>query len=171
MEAHRRPQGRSAWIRGPPRACPLEAGDMTYKSEATLDQFRGSGICEWCRQPVSRREAAHVFSRGTGQLDIRIALAGLCGAFSGGQNCHAKSHGEGYPGQDDLLLMVAKRECVRQDDIRAVVYLLRRLNQDGRRTRQNRPLAEELAELCGPARELFAVVFREMGKGHLLEAA
>lgn len=137
---------------------------MTHTDENTLNAFRGPGLCDYCNAWVPRREAAHVFSKGTGRLDIRIALAGLCGAFTGGMNCHGRQHNEGEPSQDDLLLMVSRRENVRQDDIRAVVWLLRRLRQDGRRTRHNRALADELSELPGPARELFFSVWREMGR-------
>lgn len=137
---------------------------MIYVCEQTLDLFRRGGWCDWCRAWAERREPDHVFTRGAGRLDIRIALAGLC------RDCHQRRHDGGEPSPDDLLLMVAQRERTRQDDIRDVVYLLRRLDKNGRKTLKGRRLADELAELRGPARELAFRVFREMGKANLVEA-
>lgn len=107
---------------------------MKIQNEAVLDRFRGPGICLWCRKPVTRREPDHVFTRGAGQLDISINIAGLCAPFVGGA-CHAKRHGGSLPlrakdGQDGLLERVAAREMVLAEDIVTVVHLFRRLPKD-----------------------------------------
>lgn len=106
---------------------------MRIVSEKTLAKYRGPGRCEWCCRPVSRREAAHVFARGMGsggRLDIDINLVALCGAFSGGLNCHHESHQGREPTTDDLLAVVAAREGTTQDAIRVAVRDLRRLDKD-----------------------------------------
>lgn len=83
-----------------------------------LADFRGPA-CEWCK--LSRpTDAAHLFSRGAGHLDIRANLIGLC------RECHCGSH-SGTPTKADLMAIVAAREKCLQADIQDVVWFLRRM--------------------------------------------
>ena len=93
---------------------------MTIIDEALLDKFRWAQRCDWCKGlPGGLCDPHHIFSRGTGRLDIRENLVSLC------RRCHGEVH-MGQIMRDDLLAIVAKREGTTQDAIRQKVYTLRR---------------------------------------------
>lgn len=85
-----------------------------------LLQFSGLGSCEWCGQ-YGPRHAHHLWSRGAGRLDVRINLIGLC------PWCHFDVH-NGKIARNDLLVVVANREKMLQDEIQIAIWELRRLN-------------------------------------------
>lgn len=98
---------------------------MVIKSPATCDEFRDLKWCEWCGCLLRyASECAHVFSRGTGQLDIRRNLIGLGGPWDCA--CHHNSHWGKSPTNEELLEKVAEREQTTPDAIRALIYWLRR---------------------------------------------
>ncbi len=94
-----------------------------------LDLFRGEGVCELCGRRVTRREPHHLFGRGFGgarRMDVRIGLISLCGAFSGGMDCHARVH-NGKVDRSALLEVVSRREGRSVDSIEREIFALRRL--------------------------------------------
>lgn len=99
---------------------------MKIVNDKALDFARGPGYCDWCRKLVSNRNPHHVFSKGAGQVDARFNIAAICETFSGGLNCHHLVH-TGEIDDDDILIMVAEREDVIQDDIKSLVMLIRRM--------------------------------------------
>lgn len=101
---------------------------MKIIDEATLDLFRGPGLCEVCGKLVISREPHHLYCRGIGsggRLDIRINLIALCAVFSGGDNCHARAH-RGEIKRESLLEIVARREGTTSSSIEEEVWRLRR---------------------------------------------
>ncbi len=95
---------------------------MKIVDDGLLSQFRGC-LCEWCRLRVYS-EAAHIFSRGAGQVDIRENLVALC------RFCHDENHRGHEPMRDQLLMIAAKRENTTQDKIKREVWRIRRLPKD-----------------------------------------
>lgn len=87
--------------------------------------FRGSGICEMCLERVRERDPHHIFSRGTGRLDIKVNLVSVCRVFSGGRNCHALIH-DGHIKRRQLVDIAARRERVTPESIEDCIYSLRR---------------------------------------------
>lgn len=86
-----------------------------------LREFNEKTICEWCRRSFpGGLDAAHIFSRGAGRVDIRGNLVSLC------RECHTRSHTSGVPSLWQLLEMAAKREGCSVDDIEAKIYAIRR---------------------------------------------
>ena len=95
---------------------------MIITNELLLDEFRAKVECAWCgRRTLQGCHPHHIFSRGAGRLDVRINIVNLC------WRCHFDHHNGLRPLRCDLLAVVAARENVLQPDIKAVVYLLRRL--------------------------------------------
>lgn len=142
---------------------------MRIDNEPLLRELRASPRCLWCRKTVRRIEVDHVFPRGRGsafRLDIRVNLAPLCGAFSGGEDCHQRKS-DGHIAVFDLLAMIAQRERCLQDEIEAVIYLLRRLPKDARPWQ----VAREIADWSTGSRALLARTLAECNKGFLLEVA
>ena len=122
-------------------------------------EYRGQQ-CEYCRK-TGPCEAAHVFAKGMGggkTMDIRCNLVALGHAFSCA--CHASNHAGHEPTHDDLLLVVAVRERVKQDDIIDMVHWLRRLDKSASREKIERALRE----LRGGARRLAIRELVEAGK-------
>lgn len=98
---------------------------MRIISKGTLDLFRGRAQCEFCGERLRRAsEAAHIFSRGAGRLDITVNLCALGGPWCCG--CHHKSHQGGEPTREQLLELVGRREGVTPASIELAVYALRR---------------------------------------------
>ena len=103
---------------------------MKIERPDLLREFRGPGRCELCDAMCSIREAAHIFSKGAGQLDVRINLLALGSTTNFKCDCHSRSHyGDGATRQQ-MLQIVARREMCDPDDIQAVIYLLRRLPKE-----------------------------------------
>jgi hypothetical protein len=93
---------------------------MRVIDEPLLNEFRGPGVCEWCRRRVTRREPHHVYARGMGgggRLDVRANLAALCAAFTGGDDCHDAAHA-GRITKDELIAVVARREGIQPGAVR-----------------------------------------------------
>ena len=93
-----------------------------------LAQFRGPGICEYCRRTVRNREPHHLFCRGMGgacQLDVMINLMALCATFSGGQHCHHRYHFGIIP-KRELIAIVAHREGMTPEELEAEIRRLQR---------------------------------------------
>lgn len=116
---------------------------MRILNESLLRRFRGPGVCEWCKKCVRNREAHHVFTRGSGRLDVRINIASLCAAFSGGDCCHARTHNGGTPTFDDLIGIVAAREGVKLHEIVSEVWRLRRIERDPGTILGEQPLPDD----------------------------
>ena len=99
---------------------------MQIIDEPLLDRFRCQGFCEWCRQRTRQRiEPHHYFIRrgmgGGSRLDHPYNLIGLCGP--GLNNCHNRVH-DGHILKIDLLLIVADREQVSQDQIKETLWAI-----------------------------------------------
>lgn len=82
---------------------------MIVKNELVLDEFRGVGPCEWCGISCLR-DACHIYSVGSGQLDCRWNLVAMGSFRQMACVCHRKHHDGGRPTQADLLGIAAKRE-------------------------------------------------------------
>lgn len=95
---------------------------MIIECEDTLDEFRRAAVCSWCgRKTPQGCDPDHVFTRGTGRLDVRINLASLC------RWCHTRRHCQNRdPSRDDLLSLVAEREGTTSDEIQEMIWALRR---------------------------------------------
>lgn len=122
---------------------------MRIIDESVLDRFRGPGRCDWCGKTVRSRDAAHIFSRGAGQVDHPWNITSLCTVFSGGDNCHAMSHAGHEPTRHDLMACVAAREGILQAHIEAFVWLVRSLPKWS--TVNVRALEKEAANGAGTA--------------------
>jgi hypothetical protein len=101
-------------------------------NESLLASMRGPGRCEYCHKSCKVLEAAHVFSKGAGRLDIRINLVSLGSTLGFECQCHSKSHnansGNGVrPNLKDLIQVVSEREKVMPEDIKPVIDFIRRL--------------------------------------------
>jgi hypothetical protein len=93
---------------------------MKLVNKKALSECRSRGHCEHCHRATDL-QAAHIFSKGAGQVDHPWNLSCLC-LF-----CHASSHGGNEPLHEQLMAYSAKRHDVLQDDIEGLVYLIRRL--------------------------------------------
>lgn len=136
---------------------------MVIVCESTLDQFRGPGRCEVCGKRCRIREAAHIFSRGSGQLDIPINLVS-CGRTEAFEcDCHlanhAKTNGQTVS-RERLLRIAAVREATTPQAIADVVYWLRRLNKDASAAK----IELALTDLDHEARTLARLTLQRAGK-------
>ena len=99
---------------------------MRLVDHKAMKRCRERGYCEYCAAYGDNRcsgtalHAAHIFSRGAGQVDIDGNLATL------GAACHWDSH-NGKITRDELLAIVAKRERTTPEAIEAEVWRTRRL--------------------------------------------
>ncbi len=135
---------------------------MTHTNKRLLALFRESGCCEVCGKWFPRRVPHHVRPKGRGfQLDIRINILATGTEF--GCVCHDDCQRYRIA-RCTAEALVAVREGTMQHDIRAVMDLLERLDKGGRRTMKGRFLADELADMDGPARDLALKTLSEMGK-------
>lgn len=100
---------------------------MRIENPKLLASCRVSGRCAWCGKWCKTREAAHIFSRSAGRLDIPINLAILGSTPNFACECHTRHHAGHEPTQSDLLAIVAQRENCLQSDIVSVVHLLLRV--------------------------------------------
>ncbi len=102
---------------------------MIIIDEAMIAAYRLPGNCQWCGLFCSAREAHHLWARGIGggsRLDIRINLIAL-GRTQPFPLCPC--HGEIHAGRirrEDLLLVVAQRDGLLQDEIEMEIYRLLR---------------------------------------------
>lgn len=97
---------------------------MLIVDESVLDRFRGPGRCGYCRKQVKRLEPHHHIPRGIGggsRIDHPYNLIGLCGTFSGGDDCHRRVT-DGEIDGSEILALIAAREGVLQDHIMATLY-------------------------------------------------
>ena len=92
---------------------------------------------------------------GGARLDIPINLVSLGSTQQWQCDCHRAIH-DGNILRIDLLAVVAVRENVNQDDIRAVINLLRRLDDDAPAWEIERQL-QDVWELDGPGAVLLAM--------------
>ena len=95
---------------------------MIVKDKTLLGKFRRATACEWCgrRRPC---DPHHLWPRGLGggrRLDVPANLIALC------RPCHDDAHA-GRIRRNDLVAIVARREGMRQQQIRALVERLRQL--------------------------------------------
>jgi hypothetical protein len=126
-----------------------------------LAEYRTPGRCEICGEHFSRRVPHHVRAKGRGfTADIRINLISVGPEF--GCVCHEDAQRYRLS-RCDVEAIVAVREGTMQHHIRAVMDLLERMDKSGRRTMKGRPVADELADLDGGARDLARRVLREAG--------
>jgi hypothetical protein len=99
---------------------------MNVVDEKVLDRFRGPGKCEWCGHLRKRLDAAHIFTRGAGRLDLPINLVGLC------HWCHVCHHNGATPTRAQLLVVAAIREGWPPDAMESCIHYLRdQLDKDG----------------------------------------
>src|SRR2546427_680078 len=94
---------------------------MRIVNEDLLKEIRESGPCCWCGHRDVLIDAGHIFPRGSGRVDVRINLVPIC------RLDHTAHHAGQPPEQADLLALVAAREKCFQDEIRDVIWMLRRL--------------------------------------------
>lgn len=103
---------------------------MLIISEKTLAMFRVAGRCEFCLRWCTRREPAHIFSRGTGQIDIPENLVSLGSTLGFQCTCHALNHSGHHPDRADLLDIAATRHGVAGTAIQEAVWRIRRLPKE-----------------------------------------
>jgi hypothetical protein len=103
---------------------------MIITDEVLLDEFRTPGHCELCGCKVRRREPHHIFTKGSGRLDVRLNLLAVCPIFSCGCNCHYQEHFYSRYTRLELIAIAAKREGVPTDTAEAILHTLRRLPKD-----------------------------------------
>lgn len=80
-----------------------------YRRDRKAIQSVHGNICERCGKWTTI-EPHHIFTRGAGGRDIRINLVQLC------TDCHIAAHDGGIQ-RDELLAIVARRECMSVDDV------------------------------------------------------
>lgn len=100
------------------------------EAKRALEQCRSRRFCEYCRDTQRARHAAHIFSKGAGEVTIPACLILLC------WECHSRHH-NGEIASYDLLAVAAVREGIGQDEIESVVWAFRR-------HRKELPIPEEL---------------------------
>ena len=93
---------------------------MRLVDEAALAECRARERCEWCGHK-GKTDAAHIFSKGAGRVDIACNLVSLCRA------CHSLSHAGAEPNMDQLITLASRREGVRYEYVVNEVYRIRRL--------------------------------------------
>lgn len=108
---------------------------MIIKNKSLLKSFRTQGLCEFCRELCKKKEPCHVISRGAGGSDIRVNLVSLGSTVQRCCPCHTHSHNGLRPTRDDLLVIVAKRESCRPEDVLAVLRFVQRLDKVASRYR------------------------------------
>lgn len=101
---------------------------MRIRNPPRLEDFRGPGLCMWCRKWCDKLEPAHIQSVGAGGSDIGINLISLGCAFCCG--CHRLSHDGFRPMRIDLEVKVAERLGLQFDQVRGVVNLILRLPKE-----------------------------------------
>lgn len=100
---------------------------MRIENPKLLEAWRVHDRCESCGLRVFCC-AAHIFSRGAGQIDHPINLVRLGANPLDGCVCHTNNHNGGkYPNREDLLRIAAKRERTTPGAITEVIHLIRRL--------------------------------------------
>lgn len=92
---------------------------MKIVDDALLLDFRLTFRCEVCKK-ARDVDPHHVFSRGSGRLDIAINLISLC------RGCHNLTHA-GKVKREQILAIVARREGWTPEDIEIEIWRLRRL--------------------------------------------
>ncbi len=111
---------------------------MKLERPDVLDLFRRAEWCEWCGEATPGGcDPAHVYSRGAGQVDIRLNVVSLC------RTCHSKEH-NGNITKAELLAVVARREGVKVETIGKVVQAIRRWPKE-------KPLPRRLQKYVDPA--------------------
>jgi 5-methylcytosine-specific restriction endonuclease McrA len=76
-------------------------------------------ICENCGRP-GPTDPHHLFTRGSGRVDVSENLLALC------RECHNGFHSCGKPSRNELLAISAKKHKTTPEKIMAKVYRLRR---------------------------------------------
>ncbi len=98
---------------------------MVIEDPDVLAFERQPGPCCWCGRPCPfGRDPMHILSRGAGQVDVACNVIGGCRA------CHSSSHGGNEPTTIDLLAVSAVRNGLMQDDIKGIVWAVRRLDKN-----------------------------------------
>jgi hypothetical protein len=113
---------------------------VILKDDNALNEARNRDRCEWCGKTTTwtRFQAAHIFTRGAGQVDIPENLLGLCCW------CHAADQDAGGKMSKLLMQIVSgHRECLLAfvcggedscdwSDIAENVFAVRRLPKEQR---------------------------------------
>lgn len=94
---------------------------MQVRNKKLLDEFRSLPRCELCGYCAFPLDPHHVRSVGSGRIEIRSNLMGVC------RRCHAGIHA-GKPSRAELLAFVAKREKMTVEAVLEAVDALRRDN-------------------------------------------
>ena len=98
---------------------------MKIIDENLLERVRQGGQCCWCLLKTNQGlDPAHILTKGMGggtRLDHPWNVVGLC------RRCHNDHHQGHRPLPCDLLLIVAHREGMLQDEIERELYRLIRL--------------------------------------------
>jgi hypothetical protein len=102
---------------------------MKVVNPSLIASYRTPGPCRYCGKVVRMRCAAHIFSRGAGQVDIPCNLVSLGMDAVTDCDCHARSHGGNEPTTDELLAVSAADHGCLQGDIEELVWLIRRLDK------------------------------------------
>lgn len=103
---------------------------MKLENTTMIESYRTPGPCRWCGKKVRMRCAAHLLSRGAGQVDIRCNLVQLGMDALKDCPCHTYSHNGHQPTFDQLLALSAEDHKCRPEDIVQVVHFIRRLPKE-----------------------------------------
>lgn len=95
---------------------------MFIENKKALDSARNSVCCLWCRK-ACRPDAAHIYSKGAGVLDVEWNVVPLC------RECHTHSHSGKSPTTEELLAIVAKRWNCRPADLTRARHTILQLDK------------------------------------------
>lgn len=98
---------------------------MKIVNPELLAEFRHGGRCEYCHKQCKLLEPHHIFTRGAGQLDIRVNLIALGSTRGFPQcDCHPSAH-SGEITRNDFLIAVAHRHKLKAYQVEEIVFCLR----------------------------------------------
>lgn len=128
---------------------------MRIINDKLIASYRKPGKCSWCGNRVRMLCGAHIFAKGHGggrQIDAPFNLVALGMDAIFDCSCHVRHHAGGVPTTTDLLAIAATQNKCSPEDIKQLIYLIRRLDRDTTREqlfaaieRECRPSARELA--------------------------
>lgn len=146
---------------------------MKIENPELLKSFHSPGRCECCGKGCMEREPHHIFSRGTGQIDIPenlLYVGTSANKFTGSCHCHLQFGVGRWNGkrvgivrvQELCLERSAERCSTAAANIRDAVKFLRRLDKDDSPDR----IMEKLQLWCvgGGTKKIMVTALEKAGK-------
>lgn len=123
---------------------------MKLVDDDLIASYRRPGRCEWCGRGVRMLCAAHVMSKGAGQVDIPCNLMSLGMDAVMDCGCHHSSHMGNEPTAIDMLAKNAMKYKTSQQAIVDLVWWVRRLPKNATKEQ----MIDRVGELSPAARRL-----------------